>query len=303
MQHSPEQLAFFDALTQTQDNLLLEACAGSGKTTTIVDACKRLGTGYSIRFLAFNKDIATELTKRLPFNAEASTFHSAGYRALIDGAKANGARFPVKEDNKSRKALEAHLSKREFFQVATSVCKGVSFLKSVGAGTHLRENSVEASIETFKHYDLEVPEETTLPRVATIATKLLDKVASDLSCIDYDDMVYLPLRHRLRFQPVNVVFVDEAQDTNAVRCELLKQMIFPRPLGRVVAVGDPHQAIYGFNGADANALENLATTFSMRKLPLSVSWRCSQAVVAEARRALGYVPAQAEPRQEAALTL
>lgn len=284
MTWSPEQNSFFDACTNGTDSLMLSAVAGSGKTTTIVEACRRLGTGLSIRFLAFNRDIAEELKKRLPVNVEAATFHSAGYGALIAGARACGAKFPERDQDKSRNALKAHLSPREFGTTAAAVCRLVSLLKSVGAGTHLAPNSVDTALDCVKHFNLEVPDTSTDERVATIATKLLEKVGNDLSVVDFDDMLYLPLKHKLRFTPVNVVFVDEAQDTNAVQRELLRAMIWTPPLGRVVAVGDANQAIYGFRGADANAMGALKDAFNMRELPLSCTFRCSVAVVEEARK-------------------
>ena len=92
---SPYQQAIFahfhPALPST--NLLISAVAGSGKTTTIVEAYNRaLSTAIPmsacgitttrpprVLFLAFNKAIADELAAR---NVNASTFHSLGMSAL-----------------------------------------------------------------------------------------------------------------------------------------------------------------------------------------------------------------------------
>ena len=74
---SPEQNSIFTQLTQpTGPSLLVVASAGSGKTTTIVEAAKLLPDWTTNRFLAFNKNIATELETRLPRNCVSSTFHS-----------------------------------------------------------------------------------------------------------------------------------------------------------------------------------------------------------------------------------
>jgi len=102
--------------------------------------------------------------------------------------------------------------------------------------------------------------------------------------IDFDDMLYLPLRSKCTFDKKNYVFVDEAQDTNGVQRALLRRMLAPPPHGRLIAVGDPSQAIYGFRGADANAMSALREEFSAVVMPLSVSYRCSRAVVAEAQK-------------------
>lgn len=97
-----------------------------------------------------------------------------------------------------------------------------------------------------------------------------------LNPIDFDDMVYLPLVFKLRLFPQDWVLIDEAQDTNPTRRALAARML--KPGGRVIAVGDPRQAIYGFTGADNDALEQIAAQFSCKRMPLTVSYRCPQAV-------------------------
>src|SRR5262245_34415513 len=52
----------------------------------------------------------------------------------------------------------------------------------------------------------------------------------------------------------------------------------------MIVVGDDRQGIYGFAGAQSDALEQLIGAMSMTVLPLTVSWRCPQAVIAEAQR-------------------
>src|SRR5690606_34207643 len=105
--------------------------------------------------------------------------------------------------------------------------------------------------------------------------------------IDFDDMILFPLIKNLRVRwPKDLVIVDEAQDLSRTRQALARLFVKPRT-GRMVIVGDDRQAIYGFSGADAEALPNLIKSFNATALPLSVTWRCPKAVVAEAPQ---YVP-------------
>jgi superfamily I DNA/RNA helicase len=83
------------------------------------------------------------------------------------------------------------------------------------------------------------------------------------------------------------VFVDEAQDVSDIQRALLKAAM--KKKGRLVAVGDPHQAIYGFRGADSEALNNIAIQFDAKRLPLSISYRCPKAVVAEAQKFVAHI--------------
>jgi len=71
--------------------------------------------------------------------------------------------------------------------------------------------------------------------------------SAKLGMLDFDDQLYLPLLWKLRLFQNDFVFIDEAQDTNPVRRALAKLAL--RPGGRLIAVGDPRQAIYGFTGA------------------------------------------------------
>lgn len=83
------------------------------------------------------------------------------------------------------------------------------------------------------------------------------------------------------------IFLDEAQDTNATRRQLVKMML--KPKGKLVAVGDLHQAIYAFTGADHNALDLIKQDFNAVELPLSVTFRCPKNVVKEAQKYVQHI--------------
>jgi superfamily I DNA/RNA helicase len=69
-----------------------------------------------------------------------------------------------------------------------------------------------------------------------------------------------------------------------------------RPGGRLYAVGDPRQSIYGFTGASTDAMDLIAREFNTRELPLTVSYRCATAVVARAQSWVDYIePAPGAP--------
>ena len=60
-------------------------------------------------------------------------------------------------------------------------------------------------------------------------------------------------------------------------------------MGRLIAVGDRAQAIYGFRGAHTGSMDELERRFRCRTLPLSVSYRCPQAVVIKAREWVAHI--------------
>jgi DNA helicase II / ATP-dependent DNA helicase PcrA len=62
---SKYQKAIYSFIENGKGNAVVEAVAGSGKTTTIVEATSRIPPKDRAIFVAFNKSIATELSKKL----------------------------------------------------------------------------------------------------------------------------------------------------------------------------------------------------------------------------------------------
>jgi len=75
------------------------------------------------------------------------------------------------------------------------------------------------------------------------------------------------------------VFVDEYQDLNPAHLRLLRAWVGPRP--DVCLVGDPHQSVYGFNGACPNLFDRLGEDWpGVRVVALNEDYRASPELVA-----------------------
>ncbi|MGA7148613.1 MAG: ATP-dependent helicase, partial [Microbacterium sp.] len=109
-----------------------------------------------------------------------------------------------------------------------------------------------------------------------------DQVAGALEVIASSAAVADELRERYR-----VVLLDEYQDTSVVQTDLLAALFAGTG---VMAVGDPHQAIYGWRGASAGNLGGFPLAFSAggscRHFALLTSWRNSAAVLTAANAVL-----------------
>ncbi len=101
-------------------------------------------------------------------------------------------------------------------------------------------------------------------------------------CLDYDDLlietVHLLVNDSsIRFQiqkEFPLIFVDEYQDINALQHRLLKLLVGEGV--EITAIGDPHQAIYGFRGAQVNFFEQFKNDFPpMTQLNLTTNYRSS----------------------------
>ena len=109
-------------------------------------------------------------------------------------------------------------------------------------------------------------------------------------------MIYVPATdHSVRLVKYDYVFCDESQDFSLVQHEFIKKCIARH--GRLITVGDPRQAIYGFAGADANSYSKLSSVNgSSVRMPLSVCYRCDKNIVNEAKK----IVSEIEPYDDAA---
>lgn len=104
--------------------------------------------------------------------------------------------------------------------------------------------------------------------------------ASKNYVVDFDDLIYLPVLVRgVQFPQLEYIFVDEAQDLSRMRVSLIRKSL--KPDGRVLAVGDRNQSIYGWSGSLPNSLDHLPHAFGqLAQFELPITWRCPRLHVA-----------------------
>jgi superfamily I DNA/RNA helicase len=310
---SPQQVAYREALLTTTSSVQLEAVAGSGKTTTLVGNLDALKGDTAL--IAFNKKIADELASRVSrlsamvqLATKAGTAHSFGFgvykenvggKCRVDGGKVN---FILKD------LLSGHDWDEPIVRSKSIIKKLVGLAKNHGFGiTGQKDCNGEQArypmIEDSYAWEELIYDFGLEPELGAIWTERLERGMSEVIqraqtalkmsnnqrfLIDFDDMIYLPLL--LSFTPkrkFHNVLVDEAQDLNKTRQELCFLLLHEG--GRLISVGDPAQAIYGFTGADVKSLETLAKRTRAIQLPLSVCWRCDGAIVREAQKQVPHI--------------
>lgn len=290
---SPQQAAVFLEVQLGTDNLLIEAVAGSGKTTTLAEVCKFID-GNAV-FLAFNKKIATDIAAKLRSvgveerTVKASTFHAAGFAAWRHEAPG----VSVKNEKSEQLMCELGVPRHLWAFVAALA----SLAKQAVYGVAFRPEDRDDWLDLIDHHDVTdklTAGTTTIDQQAAEGIdwtlRLLDEsLRRAEQLIDFDDMIWVPLARRVKFAQYDWVLVDEAQDTNAARRLMAERML--RPGGRFIAVGDRHQAIYGFTGANADALDRVAATFGCKHMPLTTTYRCPKAVVRHAQRWVSHIEA------------
>ena len=291
---SEQQKAYFNWIEVGEGSCIVEAVAGSGKTTTLIKGLEYM-VG-SIFFGAYNKKICDEIRAKAPAKdgLDISTMHAAGLAAWrkvhkhpeVDGDKVR---------NIFREAMFRNAEYKPFMQVVVNL---VSLAKQNGFGVNTPAfptiQSRQSWIDLINHFDVETYDDKNDIDNTDIIIKLAictlkESIKQNTTIIDFDDMIFAPLYHNVGFKRYDWVLVDEAQDTNATRREMAIRMM--KPTSRLVAVGDRRQAIYGFTGADSDALDLIAQRTNAKQLPLYISFRCPKAVVAYAQKWVSHIQA------------
>lgn len=301
-----EQQNYINWLRSGSGNAVIEAVAGSGKTSTLIAGLDHMSGNVAI--CAYNRAIADEIKSKIGFKPGifANTLHGYGLAAwrklnpnvkIDETAKTKEIREHVNADlTKFVNSIGIHDDVKissECNKIFAIACKLLSFAKQEAFGILKRSDNLQNWIDIFDHNDLisnfEDQEGNLDPlwqayrdqacRVAYKALKYSISIADRL--IDHDDMIFVPLINNIPMYRYSWVLLDEAQDTNPARRLLAKRML--KRDGRFVAVGDSKQAIYGFTGATNNSLDLIRSEFNTINLSLSVSFRCSKAVIISAQ--------------------
>lgn len=269
---SKYQKAIFEFVKNGKGNAVINAVAGSGKTTTIVQSLEMVPANAITYFLAFNKAIVEELKKRVPNTVNVSTLHSVGAKAVwayqksqLNDKKAWGIMDTLKfdwTDSQGKYPDNDYLGR---------VKKLVDLYR-----INLVQD-VEELFELAKKHGVEVLNGECDRAVQTVRAMMANKREHD-----FTDMLYIAAVTEAPLPKADFIFVDECQDLNKAQQMILKKMM--KPTSRFIAVGDPRQAIYGFAGADVQSFENLKAMPNTIELALSVNYRCGTEIVKLAQK-------------------
>ena len=272
MEYSKYQLDIFEEIKSGVGNLLIEACAGSGKTTTLINALNHINENKKILFCAFNTDIVKELEKKIgkKDNIEITTIHGLGRKIVRLNLRKDIELNEYKYSNYLYNNL--HIYAEKYHNVnknnLNEVIKLVSLMRD-----NLADNEHDG-LRIINKYGINCTHDELLMAVDTVRWG-----TENTDVIDYTDMIYLP--SALNMQPwkcqYDYIFVDEAQDLSAAQLSIVLKC--QKINTRFVFVGDPNQAIYGFSGSDAESFDNIKRMANMKLMPLSISYRCAKKIV------------------------
>jgi F-box protein, helicase, 18 len=231
-------------------NLIVNACAGSGKSSTLLQYLKTRPDKKKL-FLCFNSSVSKEITLKAKLlgieNIQVSTAHSLAYRAFPNMKKYTLAKALKPFDLMQVFGVKPNLNNLTLYKNATDLFN--MFCNS--DKMKIKEIDYLAAISMMDIYgDTEKKQERTSvvkkqsDAIYKIAQKIWDGMKSGELSITHD--FYLKHYH-LTKPKVNaeIVVFDEMQDASPQMLDLFQIQEHCNKIG----IGDSSQAIYGWRGA------------------------------------------------------
>jgi F-box protein 18 (helicase) len=265
MQLTPEQ----QAIISSTGNIKINAVAGSGKTTTVIEYAKTRPANSRILYLAFNKSVKLEATKKFADaglnNVKVETAHSLAFKHVV-----HYNNYSIKPQGYKTNEiaellhLEASGEKHAEYIVANHINKFIAYFC----------NSDKRKVQELNYLNT-VHDEKAKAFVRQFYSYIEAKTRLLLSKMDKAEIEITHDFYLKKFQLSNPVLYydyilfDEGQDASPAMLD-----VFLRQQRAVkVIVGDTHQQIYGWRYA-VNSLEKVDFTTYL----LSTSFRFSQDV-------------------------
>lgn len=270
---SSYQQNIFNDVANGTGHTIIQAFAGTAKTTTIVKSFDFVPPGKKVLMCAFNKIIRDELAQRAPASVAVNTLHSLGYKTLlrINGNSSVNTHKMIQicedliPENENRKNTR--------FDIVGSLARAVSLCKGFLAETD------KEILDVLDQYGIEIFDDTLPNFIANIKKAYKESIDRYYSRkeVDYDDMCWLPIKLNLSAEKFDMVFIDEMQDLNMNQIRLAISHCSKE--GRIIGAGDSFQAIYGFRGAKSNIMDIMQQELNAKVLTLPITYRCAKNIV------------------------
>ena len=311
-------LDFF--LNNPQSNMLVNALAGSGKSTTACMLSEHSKT--SDLYIAFNASVVEEFKKKIKNpKTKVMTMHSLAYSIMLynveqeskdSGEKPKGfgsqrSKRTVSLDNfKPHKILDEEITKRygRYIEFAKRVFLKDNYINLYNLCrltlTDMSSNKdVSRLINDHVLFLYYGDEGYSAPDISEITStlKILDTKSRQQfetqGVIDFTDMLWITF-NKLKYDNWEVpywalytnIYCDEVQDFSNIQLNFLK--FIKRTKGRYVFIGDFHQAIYNFAGANAQAFNQIPKMFApVETFDLPICYRCAKSHLSRVNREYG----------------
>ena len=285
---SSNQEVVYNTWIRTDSNILIQAVAGSGKTTTLMGILER--SDYRTLFLAFNKTIQEEIQSRIEQkgfkHAKAMTLHSLG---LLSIRNHYGSKNVVINNNKSWQLMKdlEKFNKRLYGSLVWEERAKISMtiMEMNDMSRIFLTDDMKQLFEFMKQMDKFYFEHPSLEQLWKDFLQLREQTYTGKIEIDFADMIYLVVKEKIMIavQPYYLA-IDEAQDLNIAQHEFIDMLINQGDVHKWISIGDRRQSIYGFSGAYGSSFDLFLQKDNVIELPLDVCYRCPSLIIDEANK-------------------
>lgn len=273
-----------EAAQTIDENVCCIACAGSGKTTVLVERANNVvargNAPESILCLSFSKSAVENMKERLGKKnkilnrCECRTFHSLA--GEIAKRAANYECIYAPYDFKTHRGYLDILN-NIMLKYAAEILDNTPCITEI-VYEYIKSRIMEIKIdedELMKHCPLYVYDKSYKEYMAYLKEhKILtyDTVISEATdVLNNNPQILSYYRNKFKF-----IQADEYQDTSPDKHRFLRLLTGNNNL---FVVGDAMQAIFGFAGGNSRLLANLHREMPIKVINLPINYRCSGAVV------------------------
>ncbi len=262
-------------IVKSNDNILVIAGPGAGKTTTITNKVKYLlnsNKEKDILLISFTNQSVNDIKKKLNNNVFVCTFH----KLAIDILKYNNINYKICNDNlldyiineyfytldrKDKDKLVTYLQipkfEKKYYESLKKLIK--TFIYLYKTNNH--------NIDTLRHIIKDYKDKLIIKHILNIY-KIYEEEKHSTNTFDFDDLIIKAtniLKKKYNYYHFKYIIIDEFQDTSQIRLELIK-VLYENSKCIITAVGDDAQSIYHFSGCDLNIFLNFKKYFNNAKV-------------------------------------
>jgi superfamily I DNA/RNA helicase len=278
---SKRQETVYNEWQTTNNNILINAVAGSGKSSTLLEILKLCDA--RTLFLSFNKSIQEEIQSKIDTKGlrqgKAITLHSLGLSSLKTNYKYtvnNSKNYDlIKELQSCEKSYFKHLKWEDKLKI-TYVLMDMN-----DASRLFLTNDIDKINKYLLVMDKVIMKESDIKNMWEKLIIIRDKSYENKTMqIDFIDMLYVPIIKDL-YIPINPTYLllDECQDFSLLQHKLVKKLIEQGTVKKFIAVGDRNQAIYSFSGAFSSSFDYFLDYPNTIELPLDICYRCPTKII------------------------
>jgi superfamily I DNA/RNA helicase len=287
MEFSNEQKEIFDYAEHGILNIMVQAVAGAGKTTTLVECANRMDKGKSILMLAHNKSTRDTLKKKVDGkqNIHVYTLHGLAWRMFTE----HFGFEPEINDDKYRLYINKNIENLAGYNYnSLSRPKKLIYKYNVfdlidKSRHNLKQSEKEITKLAQRKYGISL-----IADECKFASEILKWGASTTDVVDFQDLLWFPSQfgYFTKKYTADIIMLDEAQDASLAQQDIISRC-FKRNT-RMFCFGDKSQTVNSWCGSDTEAFEHLkdATVFrrEAEEFPLTTNYRCGYKIIEYAKR-------------------